>query len=542
MWFFIWYREPDLNRHERSAHQILSLACLPIPPSRQIVLLAIYIAYCLLYTKSREKSIEMNDNNKKSQNNGLNIPERHLQNAFSNSENRAVIDFRRQKVQQIYQKANTEQIAEIQQSKKEARPEKINLAEYLKNQNSSKDSESRREEVIKSSIKEISKPFQPQPKANFDSGIGQENEVFNKARQRVIQPLQNKQDIVKNISNQDKFSGSVNYKPQPGVRNLHDTQERDRPSEQWKRYHAAWQNYYQKYYETYYSVALAQQKNQAANIQPEVVEELTESQKKEQALAKFKKDISAKARQQTEKIRKSRHFVPIFSAIIVVVLFLFLQYNRLIFASVEAYVAPGNSNAVQTIYSPNSSNSVGQESKLIIPKINVDVPVVYGVGNDNISQLKAMEKGVAHFSIPGANAVPGQNGNTVLSGHSSNDLFDKGDYKFIFAQLDKLKQGDVIYANYNGKRYAYSVTKTEVVMPNQVNRVQIGTDKPMLTLITCVPLGTAEKRLLVFAEQVSPDPNSAEKPTEQSSSENKEVTLPRNSLTFFERLFSWKWD
>ena len=542
MWFFIWYREPDLNRHERSAHQILSLACVPIPPSRQIVLLAIYIAYCLLYTKSREKSIEMNDNNKKSQNNGLNIPERHLQNAFSNGENRAVIDFRRQKVQQIYQKANTEQIAEIQQSKKEARPEKINLAEYLKNQNSSKDSESRREEVIKSSIKEISKPFQPQPKANFDSGVGQENEVFNKAHQRVIQPLQNKQDIIKNISNQDKFSGSVNYRPQPGVRNLHNTQERDIPSEQWKRYHAAWQNYYQKYYETYYSIALEQQKNQAANIQPEVVEELTESQKKERALAKFKKDISAKARQQTEKIRKSRHFVPIFSAIIVVVLFLFLQYNRLIFASVEAYVAPGNSNAVQAIYSPNSSNSVSQEPKLIIPKINVDVPVVYGVGNDNISQLRAMEKGVAHFSIPGANAVPGQNGNTVLSGHSSNDLFDKGDYKFIFAQLDKLKQGDVIYANYNGKRYTYNVTKTEVVMPNQVNRVQVGTDKPMLTLITCVPLGTAEKRLLVFAEQVSPDPNSAEKPTEQSSSENKEVTLPRNSLTFFERLFSWKWD
>ena len=79
-------------------------------------------------------------------------------------------------------------------------------------------------------------------------------------------------------------------------------------------------------------------------------------------------------------------------------------------------------------------------------------------------------------------------------------------------------------------------------MPNQVNRVQIRTDKPMLTLITCVPLGTAEKRLLVFAEQVSPDPTKAEKPASQENSENKEVTLPRNSLTFFERLFSWKWD
>ena len=74
----------------------------------------------------------------------------------------------------------------------------------------------------------------------------------------------------------------------------------------------------------------------------------------------------------------------------------------------KLYVAPGNSNASQTIYSPNSSNSVGQEPKLIIPKINVDAPVIYGVGNDNASQLKAMTKGVAHFSIPGANAVPGQ--------------------------------------------------------------------------------------------------------------------------------------
>ena len=504
------------------------------------MVLTIYIAQYLLYTKSREKSREMNDNNTKNQNNGLNIPERQLQSTFSNDRNRAAIEFRRQKVQQLYQKANTEQILEIQQSKKENQPEKINLAEYLKNQNNSKKVDGQREELIKNSIEEVSKPFQSQPKASFNSGVGQETEDF-KARQKVIQPLQNKQDVVKVDENSHNL-GAVKYKPQQTVQNLYNVQQENQPSEQWKRYHAAWQNYYQKYYETYYSAALEQQKKQTVNIQPEVAEDLTENQKKERALAKLRKDISEKARQQTEKIRKSRHFVPIFSAIIVVALFLFLQYNRLIFASVEAYVAPGNSNATQTIYSPNSSNSVGQEPKLIIPKINVDVPVVYGVGNDNASQLKAMEKGVAHFSIPGANAVPGQNGNTVLSGHSSNDLFDTGDYKFIFAQLDKLKQGDVIYANYNGKRYTYNVTKTEVVMPNQVNRVQIGTDKPMLTLITCVPLGTAEKRLLVFAEQVSPDPTKAEKPAAQENSDNKKVTLPRNSLTFFERLFSWKWD
>ena len=123
-------------------------------------------------------------------------------------------------------------------------------------------------------------------------------------------------------------------------------------------------------------------------------------------------------------------------------------------------------------------------------------------------------------------------------------VFDTGDYKFIFAQLDNLQKGDVIYANYNGVRYTYNVTRSEVVLPNQVNRVQVGTDKPMLTLITCVPIGTAEKRLLVFAEQVSPDPTKAEAaPKEENQSQNSSQTsLPRNSLTFFEKLFSWKWN
>ena len=32
--YIFWCRELDLNQHERKAHQILSLARLPIPPSR----------------------------------------------------------------------------------------------------------------------------------------------------------------------------------------------------------------------------------------------------------------------------------------------------------------------------------------------------------------------------------------------------------------------------------------------------------------------------------------------------------------------------
>ena len=92
--------------------------------------------------------------------------------------------------------------------------------------------------------------------------------------------------------------------------------------------------------------------------------------------------------------------------------------------------------------------------------------------------------------------------------------------------------------NYEGKRYTYSVTTTEVVMPNEVSKVQIQTDKPMLTLISCVPLGTAEKRLLVFAEQISPNPSGAETAETSDESTPEATNIPgQPSPTLLEKLF-----
>jgi sortase A len=147
-----------------------------------------------------------------------------------------------------------------------------------------------------------------------------------------------------------------------------------------------------------------------------------------------------------------------------------------------------------------------------------------------------MDRGVAWFNIPGANAKPGERGNFALSGHSSNDWLDKGDYKFIFARLEQMKEGDVIYANYNSVRYTYNITKILVVKPTDVSALTTPTDKPEITLITCTPLGTALNRLLVFAEQVSPDPNAATAVSTDSASTTA-TKMPSNSPTFIQRLF-----
>lgn len=217
------------------------------------------------------------------------------------------------------------------------------------------------------------------------------------------------------------------------------------------------------------------------------------------------------------------------------IVFLFLQYNRVLFANVEAYVSPGNIDPVNIIVDPSTSVAVSPDPKLIIPKINVEVPIEFNTTPDYNAQMKAMENGVAWFGIPGANSKPGQVGNTVLSGHSSNDIIDGGSYKFIFARLEQMNTGDTIYVNYEGKRYTYTVTKKEVVKPTEVNKLVYPADKPILTLITCTPLGTALNRLLVTAEQVSPNPKEAVQAPAESTSASE--AMPGNSPTFIQRLF-----
>ena len=310
----------------------------------------------------------------------------------------------------------------------------------------------------------------------------------------------------------------------------HSTQASAPAADHWQQYHEQWQSYYQQYYERYYVGHL----HQAIEQQTKATQTPTEKQNED--VSKLRQKIVNNAKESAHKARKSRHFIPISSAALVVFAVVFLQYNQILFANVQAYVSPGAIDPQNIVVDPTANVKVSPDPKLIIPKINVDVPVIYGVGYDHNSQMGAMEKGVAHFAIPGANSVPGQIGNTVLSGHSSNDLFDPGDFKFIFAQLDKLQNGDTIFINYKSVRYSYVVTKKEVVMPNQVDKLTYATDKPVLTLITCTPLGTAQKRLLVTAEQVSPDPSKATAATTTQNNDNN-ATMTGNGPSALERLF-----
>ena len=312
----------------------------------------------------------------------------------------------------------------------------------------------------------------------------------------------------------------------------------------WQKYHTAWQTYYQQYYERYYVSQIdatrkslkKQAAQQAQKNQNSTPDNGTVSQ--EEAVNDLRSSIRRKINDKAKKVRGSRHFMPIMAACAVMIVFLFLQYNRVLFAYVEAYVSPGAADPESIIVSPNTTKVATNESRLLIPKIAVDVPIVWDANAADTNSLnKAMDKGIVWFNIQGANAKPGEKGNFVVSGHSSNDWTDSGDYKFIFARLEKLATGDVVYANYNGTRYTYKITGTKVVKPTDVASLQIGNDKPYITLVTCTPLGTAQNRLLVFGEQISPNPNEAKTAEQNSNTATSTKKMPANSPTFLQRIF-----
>ena len=158
--------------------------------------------------------------------------------------------------------------------------------------------------------------------------------------------------------------------------------------------------------------------------------------------SRLRKTIRKKATEDIKKSRRRRHLIPIVAGIGVVLIILFLQYNRLIFAPIMAYVSPGNAPASEIeAIDPTITQTVSSDPRLIIPKLNVDVPIRFGVALSDV--MSAMNNGVAHYRIAGASAYPGEVGNFVITGHSAGDIYSSNPYKYIFSGLERLEDGDL---------------------------------------------------------------------------------------------------
>lgn len=144
------------------------------------------------------------------------------------------------------------------------------------------------------------------------------------------------------------------------------------------------------------------------------------------------------------------------------------------------------------------------ENRIIIPKIGKNIPLVDIAGEsgfdfDHMENIfmQELEKGVVRY--PGT-ALPGQAGNAFIFGHSSNYPWIKGDYNDVFALIDHLEFGDKIIVYYNQKKLVYTIREKKIIKPGDVKALERDSNKSELSLMTCWPIGTTLKRMLVFAE------------------------------------------
>lgn len=309
-----------------------------------------------------------------------------------------------------------------------------------------------------------------------------------------------------------------------------------------KEKHAVWQEFYAsqstltnppKQHAAAGAQALAKNKNQS--VRPRTTTHTT---------PRSSKDIQSAIRDKVTasgKLQKKHHLQSLLFGLglglIVVIIFLFGFFNEVIIAP---FIQPSRATAATPLIISNDSVAPSATPEVIIPKINVQIPVNYNQTSTNEAAIENdLENGVVHYPTT---AVPGQNGNAAYFGHSSNNIFNKGKYKFAFVLLHTLEQGDTFYLTYNSKVYVYKVISKKVVEPSEVGVLQpVPGQTATATLITCDPPGTSLHRLVVVGQQISPDPSAntaAAASTAASSSPDASTTLPGNGPTLWGRFIS----
>lgn len=135
-----------------------------------------------------------------------------------------------------------------------------------------------------------------------------------------------------------------------------------------------------------------------------------------------------------------------------------------------------------------------------IPKIGITAPIILEVpAADTVARLV---DGVVQMQ---STAWPGEVGNAVITGHSSDYPWSPGKFKNIFALLDKLVVGDEIFIPFKTQKLVYKVSGSRVVKASDVSVLR-KTNTPTLTLITCYPVGTSRNRLIITADLVIGEP------------------------------------
>ncbi len=146
-------------------------------------------------------------------------------------------------------------------------------------------------------------------------------------------------------------------------------------------------------------------------------------------------------------------------------------------------------------------DDTGNMGYISIPKIDVNLPIYHGT-SETVLQVS-----VGHIT---GTSLP------VGSRHSNEEDFDEVDFAShcvlsghrglpsarLFTDLDVMEVGDIFYLTILDQILTYEVDKITVILPEEMEELEIIPGRDLCTLMTCTPYGINTHRLLVRGTRI----------------------------------------
>jgi len=147
--------------------------------------------------------------------------------------------------------------------------------------------------------------------------------------------------------------------------------------------------------------------------------------------------------------------------------------------SVQTVAAVSNIGKLLYPVRPVDGDNIGS---LTIPLLRLKLPIFEGTNENDL------KRGIGHFS---QSVLPGEDNNSVLSGHRDT----------VFSQLGNLKIGDKLIVKTSAGTFTYVINHIRIVQKDD-KTVIVPTNHAVLTLTTCYPfifVGAAPERYILTA-------------------------------------------
>ncbi len=134
-------------------------------------------------------------------------------------------------------------------------------------------------------------------------------------------------------------------------------------------------------------------------------------------------------------------------------------------------------------------DGLGMIGYLEIPSLNQTLPIYHGT-NESV-----LQDAIGHLEGSSLPYNEGSN-HVVLSAHRGLPSAK------LFTNLDRLEVGNTFVVTVLNEIYTYEVDQVLIVLPQEMNALNIEEDKQYCTLLTCTPYGINSHRLLVRGKLV----------------------------------------